>query len=75
MRFVIGLLTNLWKIYIGCVFSIFAVLLYPLFLIVLIRSSWKKYSFKLFILWSWLMRIFCFYHVRSVSRNPLPEGP
>ena len=21
------------------------------------------------------MRIFCFYHVRSVSRNPLPEGP
>ena len=75
MRFVIGLLTNLWKIYIGCVFSIFAVLLYPFFLIVLIRNSWKKYSFKLFIVWSWLMRIFCFYHVRTLSRSPLPEGP
>jgi len=75
MRFLLGILTNLWKLYIGLVFSIFAILLYPLFLVVLIKSSWKKYSFRLFVLWSWLMRIFCFYHVRCVKRAKLPDGP
>lgn len=75
MRFIVGILTNLWKLYIGAVFSIFAILLYPFFLLVLIKSSWKKYSFRLFVLWSWMMRIFCFYHVRCVKRAKLPEGP
>ena len=75
MRFLLGILTNLWKLYIGLVFSILAILLYPLFLVVLIKSSWKKYSFRLFVLWSWLMRIFCFYHVRCVKRAKIPEGP
>ena len=75
MRFLLGILTNLWKLYIGLVFSILAILLYPLFLVVLIKSSWKKYSFRLFVLWSWLMRIFCFYHVRCVKRAKLPDGP
>ncbi len=75
MRFALGILTNLWKIYIGIVFSVFAVLLYPFFLVVLLRDSWKKFSFKLFVLWSWLMRIFCFYHVRCVEKAKLPEGP
>jgi len=75
MRFLLGILTNLWKLYIGIVFSVFAILLYPLFLVVLINSSWKKYSFRLFVVWSWMMRIFCFYHVRCVKRAELPEGP
>ena len=75
MRFIIGLFTNLWKIYIGCIFSIFAILLYPFFLIVLIKDSWRKYSFSLFVCWSWLMRIFCFYHVKYIEKAELPDGP
>lgn len=75
MRLIIGLLSNLWKIYIFLVFSFFAILLYPLFRVILFNDSWKKYSFKLFMIWSWLMRIFCFYHVRCVHRHELPEGP
>lgn len=75
MKILLGLLRNLWKIYIFLVFSFFAILLYPLFRIMLFKKTWKKYSFKLFLIWSWLMRIFCFYIVRCESRENLPEGP
>ena len=75
MKFLFGFLRNLWKIYIFLVFSFFAILLYPLFRIILFKDSWKKYSFKLFMIWSWLMRIFCFYHVKCVHKHKLPEGP
>jgi 1-acyl-sn-glycerol-3-phosphate acyltransferase len=75
MRILQGLFGNLWKIYIFLVFSVFAILLYPFFRIVLLKKSWSKFSFKLFMFWSWLMRIFCFYVVRCVEREELPEGP
>ncbi|OUT70347.1 MAG: hypothetical protein CBB76_06210 [Crocinitomicaceae bacterium TMED16] len=75
MKFLFGFLRNLWKIYIFLVFSVFAVLLYPFFRVVLFKKSWKKYSFKLFMIWSWLMRIFCFYIVRNVQSAELPDGP
>lgn len=75
MRIFRGLVGNLWKIYIFLVFSFFAILLYPFFRVVLLKKSWKKMSFKLFMIWSWLMRIFCFYIVRCVEKEALPEGP
>lgn len=75
MRIVFGILGLLWKIYIALVFSIFAILFYPFFLMLLINPNWKKYSFKLFFIWSWLMRIFCFYGVKKVKNSDLPEGP
>jgi 1-acyl-sn-glycerol-3-phosphate acyltransferase len=65
----------LWKCYVGIVFSVLAVCLYPFFWLLLTRHSWKKKSFKLFLVWSWLMRIFCFYHVRKIQQVNLPEGP
>ena len=49
--------------------------MYPFFLIVLIRPTWKKKSFKLFILWSWMMRILCFYRIKTIESAELPEGP
>jgi 1-acyl-sn-glycerol-3-phosphate acyltransferase len=54
---------------------VFAVAFYPFFLIVLFNPKWKKLSFRLFIVWSYLMRIFCFYPVRAMKKSPLPEGP
>lgn len=65
----------MWKCYVGIIFSFFAVCLYPFFWVLLVRHSWKKKSFKLFVLWSWLMRVFCFYSVKKIHNENLPEGP
>ena len=75
MKLLLGLLRNLWKIYIFLIFSILAILMYPFLRLVLLRKAWKKFSFKLFVIWSWLMRIFCFYIVRVVDRSKMPDGP
>lgn len=70
-----GILFLLWKCYVAIVFSIFALALYPFFLVLLSLKNGKKASFRLFVFWSWLMRIFCFYHVKKMKDSPLPEGP
>lgn len=75
MKLLKGIASFLWKIYVGCVFVIFALGLYPLFLIVLSNPNWKKFSFKLFVFWSWCMRIFCGYFVQKIKKTPLPDGP
>jgi 1-acyl-sn-glycerol-3-phosphate acyltransferase len=75
MRLIKGIPAFIWKVYVGIVFSVFALLLYPLFLVVLSTPTWKKLSFRLFVLWSWIMRFFCFYHVKKVRNSPLPKGP
>ncbi len=75
MRIFFGVLSIFWKLYIAVVFFVFAILLYPFFLVVLIKPSWKKKSFQLFIFWSWMMRIFCFYRVKIIEKSELPKGP
>lgn len=75
MRIVKGILSLLWKCYVGTVFVVFALVLYPFFLILLSNKKWKKISFRLFVVWSWIMRIFCLYHVKKVKNASLPEGP
>jgi len=75
MRLPIILGSNLWKAYIGLVFIIFAVVLYPIFLTLLCRKSWSQLSFKLFVFWSWAMRICCFYRVRYLKKAELPQPP
>jgi 1-acyl-sn-glycerol-3-phosphate acyltransferase len=70
-----GVLSLLWKMYVGIVFVFFAVILYPLFYLMLLNPSWKKVSFKLFVFWSWCMRIFCFYPSRKILDAPRPDGP
>jgi len=70
-----GIFGLLWKIYVGIIFVIFALALYPFFLILLTSEKGKKVSFRLFVFWSWMMRIFCFYHVKKVENAELPEGP
>ncbi len=75
MRFIRGITAFMWKIYVGIVFCIFALLLYPFFLLLLSVPGWKKISFRLFVFWSWIMRFFCFYHVKKIKNAPLPKGP
>lgn len=75
MNWIKGVLSFFWKCYVGIVFTILALLLYPLFLIVLSFKKLKKVSFRLFVIWSWLMRIFCFYHVKKIQSAPVPDGP
>jgi len=75
MRTLISIGSFLWKVYIGIVFIFFAVLLYPFFLVLLWNRKWRKFSFKLFVFWSWMMRIFCFYIVSLKKNSLLPEPP
>ncbi len=70
-----GLFSLLWKCYVAVIFVIFAVALYPFFWVLLSNKKWKKISFRLFVVWSWMMRVFCFYRVKKVIDSPLPEGP
>lgn len=75
MQIACGLFGLIWKLYIALVFSVFAILFYPFFLVILINPNWKKFSFKLFLVWSWMMRVFCFYGVKKIKNSELPEGP
>lgn len=75
MRYILGVFGLIWKLYIAVIFCALAIILYPFFLIVLMNPKWKKMSFNLFIFWSWMMRIFCFYHVNKITESKLPDGP
>jgi 1-acyl-sn-glycerol-3-phosphate acyltransferase len=75
MKLLQGILSLFWKLYVGIIFAVFAIALYPFFYAILLNKKWKKASFKLFVFWSWLMRIFCFYRVKKVENAPLPDGP
>lgn len=66
---------NLWKIYVAIMFFVTGIFIYPFFLFFLSNQSLKKYCFNLSILWSWLIRIFCFYHVYKLKKEELPKGP
>jgi len=76
MRNVLGVLSLLWKVYIAIVFFFWAIILYPFFLLIVSFKNTKKYSFKIFIFWSYAFRICCFYPIRKIVHAPtLPEGP
>ena len=75
MKKLTGILSLFWKCWVGLVFVVFAILLYPFFLVVLSKNEWKKKSFRLFVFWSWLMRVFCLYPVIRKKMAQLPEGP
>lgn len=59
----------------GLIFVVTAIFYYPIIVPFLFNESSKKTAFKLFVAWSWTVRIFCFYHVKRLSNHPLPKGP
>lgn len=75
MRQVLGGLSLIYKLYVGAVFIGTLILLYPLFLIVLSRKSWRRFSFPLNVLWSHLFRLLAFIQPWKMRRVTLPEGP
>lgn len=75
MKYVGALFFNLWKLYIGIVFAIFLLLFYPFMFLCIKVRAWQKHAFKISVLWSYCMRIFCFYAVRVEGKKDIPEGP
>jgi 1-acyl-sn-glycerol-3-phosphate acyltransferase len=68
-------LYTLWKLYVGIIFFTSGFLLYPLITPLLFSERTKKISFYLFVSWSWMIRLACFYHVKKLTKNPLPNEP
>ncbi len=75
MQKIIGAFGLVWKLYFAVVFFIFALFFYSFFWVLQLKSTWRKYGFQIFILWSWLLRIFCLYPVRIKLNSPLPKAP
>lgn len=75
MRSLVGIFGLIWKSYIGVVFFVTAIIFYPIIFPFLFSLRNKKRAFKLFVVWSWTVRILCFYHVYKVKNSKLPDGP
>ena len=75
MRIFFGILSLLWKVYIAIVFFFFALSLFPIFWVLIQSPKTKNYSFSLFIFWSHMMRICCFYPIKKIVHGELPKGP
>lgn len=75
MKYIRGSFSLLWKLYVGLVFVITAIFYYPIIVPFLFRESSKKKAFRIFVIWSWTVRLFCFYHVSLIENHSLPKGP
>lgn len=61
MHFIIGIISYLWKFYIGVMFATTLLLFYPVLVIFIYTPKLKYLSFSVNVFWSRLMRILCFY--------------
>lgn len=75
MKIVLGVLSLIWKLYIGTLFVVMALLFFPFIYPLLFSDRNKKRAFKVFVIWSWTFRIICFYHIKRVRKAKLPDGP
>lgn len=75
MNVFIGIFGFIYKLYIALVFIISMLLYYLPILILKQKESTKKATFKVFLMWSWTVRIFAFVHVKFIRKVSLPKGP
>lgn len=75
MQKVLGVFSLIWKLYVGILFAVMAILFFPFIYPLLFSDRNKKRAFKVFVVWSWTFRILCFYHVKLVRKADLPKGP
>jgi 1-acyl-sn-glycerol-3-phosphate acyltransferase len=61
MKWFNAILASLWKLYAGFVFCITAILLYPIFYLILIQPNGKYRSFRMFVIWSKIFSFLCLY--------------
>lgn len=73
MKIGLGILSLFWKIIVGTVFFITAILFYPFLALTVRKPSLHKLAFKGFVCWSWTFRILLFYHVERVQAEQLPN--
>jgi 1-acyl-sn-glycerol-3-phosphate acyltransferase len=74
MKTLVGVFGLIWKIYILIVFSVTALLFYPLITPFLNTEKNKRRAYKLFVAWSWLFRLLGFYFIRYHEKQALPNG-
>lgn len=75
MRIVLGIPSLLWKLYIAVIFGVTAIFYYPIIVPFLFSDNKKKKAFRIFVVWSWTVRVFCFYLVKKKKSSTLPDGP
>jgi 1-acyl-sn-glycerol-3-phosphate acyltransferase len=75
MKMLLGIFGLIWKLYIAVVFAATAVVLYPLIRPQLGTTKGQKRAFSIFVFWSWVFRVLCFYGVKKVQHHPLPKAP
>jgi len=75
MKLALGILGLIWKVYIALMFTLSALVFYPIIRPMLGSERGRKTAFRVFVVWSWTFRIFGFYFVKRVENHPLPKGP
>lgn len=75
MKFLVGILSLFWKLYVGLIFCSTALLFFPILAILSSKEKWHKASFRGFVIWSWTFRILCMYHIKKINTTKLPTGP
>lgn len=71
----IGLLSLIWKIYVGIIFTITAIIMYPFLTLFTSIPKLHETAFKTFVFWSWFFRILTCYHVKRTGLENLPKAP
>lgn len=75
MKYILGTLYYLWKLYIGLAFASTLLIFYPFLLILINVESLKPYSFRVNTLWSRCMRILCFYAIEKSGDADISKSP
>jgi 1-acyl-sn-glycerol-3-phosphate acyltransferase len=75
MRFVIGIISYLWKFYIGVMFVTTLFLLYPILVFCIYIPSLKHYTFSINVFWSRSMRMLCFYALEIEDNSEKTQAP
>lgn len=75
MKQFLGVLSLCYKFYVGLIFVITLLFFYPFIFITLTRTSWRKWSFPINVVWSFSVRLLCGIWVHRLRRVKLPKGP
>lgn len=75
MKRLLGILSFIFKLYVGCVFVVTLLFFYPFLWMALSRKGWRKYSFPINVMWSYTVRILTFVHVWKINKITIPKGP
>lgn len=56
-------------------FMITALAFYPILFFLVKNENWHKMAYKIFVAWSWFVRITCFYFVKRIGTLPPTDQP